>query len=110
VDVAVVAEKDVAPEGVRVLVRRKLAVLGRRAPMLEQAEVRLAEDRKGAAPGVVCEVRVEGHGHRLRARAVAADAAGAVDLVVGKLGHQAERLKGKVLGRSHPRRRRRVLA
>ena len=44
-----------------------------------------------------------GHGHDLRARAAAADAPEAVDLVVEKLEHQVERLKGKLVGRSHPR-------
>jgi len=43
-----------------------------------------------------------GHGHTVRARAAAHDAPVAVDLVVDKLEHQVERLKGKLLGGRTP--------
>ncbi|MGH9017066.1 MAG: HPF/RaiA family ribosome-associated protein [Acidimicrobiales bacterium] len=44
----------------------------------------------------------------MRARAAAHDVPVAVDLVVDKLEHQVERLKGKLMGRSHPRHARQV--
>ena len=104
-EVDVHGRKAQVPDEVRVLAQSKLAKLGRLAPVLERAEVRLTEDRDAPTTARhVCDVTVEGHGHVLRARARAHDLAVAVDLVVDKLEHQAERLKGKLVGRSHPRR------
>jgi putative sigma-54 modulation protein len=109
VDVDVVGRKDVVPESVRARAKAKVEKLGRLAPVLERAEVRLAEDRDApVASRQLCEVTMTGHGHTLRARAVAHDLAEAVDKVVDKLEHQVERLKGKLLARSHPRRGRAV--
>jgi len=104
VDVAVQGRKQTAPDEVRELARAKVAKLGRLTPVLERAEVRLSEDRDAPGSGrTVCEVTITGHGHTLRAKAGAHDAAVAVDKVVNKLEHQVERLKGKLVGRSHPR-------
>ncbi|MHB8682434.1 MAG: ribosome hibernation-promoting factor, HPF/YfiA family [Acidimicrobiales bacterium] len=106
-DVDVRGRKATVTDGVRAQAQTKVAKLGRLAPVLERAEVRLSEDRD--APGAarqVCEVKIEGHGHVLRARAAANDLLVAVDLVVDKLEHQVERLKGKLIGRSHPRKSR----
>jgi ribosomal subunit interface protein len=105
VDVAVIACKDVVPEDVQAVARSKVAKVGRRAPVLEQAQVRLAEARDEPGLPFVCEVTMVGHGHRVRAKAAAREVAAAVDLVVEKLEHQVERLKGKQLARSHPRHR-----
>jgi len=104
-DVDIVGRKDDVPDELRVRAKAKVERLGRLAPVLERAEVRLAEDRD--APGAarkLCEVTITGHGHTVRARAVAHDLAEAVDKVVDKLEHQVERLKGKLVARSHPRR------
>jgi len=107
VDVAVLGRKETAPEAVRALAQAKVAKLGRLTPVLERAEVRLSEDRDAPGSGrKVCEVTITGHGHTLRAKAGAHDVAVAVDKVVNKLEHQVERLKGKLVGRSHPRRAR----
>jgi len=97
--------KDSVPDGVRKHAKAKLSKLERLAPVLERAEVRLSEDPEAPSTGRhVCEVTVEGHGHVLRARAKSHDLLVAIDLVAAKLHHQAERLKGKLVGRSHPRR------
>jgi ribosomal subunit interface protein len=105
VDVAVLGRKDTVPEEVRALAQAKVAKLGRLTPVLERAEVRLSEDRDAPGSGRrVCEVTMTGHGHTLRAKAAARDMLVAVDKVVDKLEHQVERLKGKLVGRSHPRR------
>ena len=101
------ARKATVPEEMRTQAVTKLSKLGKRAPVLERARVRLAEDPE--APGAtrhVCDVTLEGHGHVLRAHAAASDLPVAVDLVVEKLEHQVERLKGKLVGRSHPRKSR----
>ena len=106
-DVAVLGRKDTVPDEVRVLAQAKVAKLGRLNPVLERAEVRLSEDRDASGSGRrVCEVTITGHGHTLRAKAAARDVLVAVDKVVDKLEHQVERLKGKLVGRSHPRRAR----
>ena len=47
---------------------------------------------------------LRGHGHELHGpRAEATDPLTAVDVVVEKLERQVERLKGKLIARSHPR-------
>jgi putative sigma-54 modulation protein len=107
VDVNVIGRRSAVPETVRARARAKVAKLGKLAPALEHAEVRLAEDHDApAARRHVCEVTMEGHGHVLRARAGASELQVAVDLVIEKLEHQVERLKGKLVGRSHPRKSR----
>jgi len=107
VNVDVFGRRSAVPDTLRARARSKVAKLGRLAPVLEQAEVRLAEDRDAPVSSRhVCEVTMEGHGHVVRARARAAELEVAVDLVVDKLEHQVERLKGKLVGRSHPRKSR----
>jgi putative sigma-54 modulation protein len=106
-DVDIVGRKDEVPDEVRARAKAKVEKLGRLAPVLERAEVRLAEDRDApVAARKLCEVTLTGHGHTVRARAVAHDLAEAVDRVIDKLEHQVERLKGKLIARSHPRRSR----
>jgi len=105
VDVDVFGRKSRIPEAVRAQAVTKVTKLGRRAPVLEHAEVRLTEDNDApASRRHMCEVTMAGHGHVVRARARAAELPVAVDLVIEKLEHQVERLKGKLLARSHPRR------
>ena len=48
-DIAVLGRKAVVPDGVREHARTKVAKLGKLAPVLERAEVRLGEDHD--APG-----------------------------------------------------------
>ena len=103
-DVFVLGRKQSVPDEVRTLAQAKLAKLARLAPVLERAEVRITEGRDTAGVArQVCEVTMTGHGHTVRAKAAAHDAPVAVDLVVDKLEYQVERLKGKLVGRSHPR-------
>jgi putative sigma-54 modulation protein len=105
VDVAILGRKETVPDEIRALAQAKVAKLGRLTPVLDRAEVRLSEDR--AAPGsgrTVCEVTMTGHGHTVRAKAAAHEVPVALDKVVDKLEHQVERLKGKLVGRSHPKR------
>jgi ribosomal subunit interface protein len=105
VDVAVLGRKETVPDDVRALALEKMTKLGRLNPVLERAEVRMTEERLAAGTGTrVCEAVLTGHGHTLRAKAVARDPVAALDKVVDKLGHQVERLKGKRVARSHPRR------
>ena len=89
----------------RASVEEKVTRLARFVDGMERAEVRFSEERNPRiAEREVCEVTVHGRGHIVRARATAPDTFGAVDRVVDKLEHQMEKLKGKLVGRSHPRR------
>jgi len=104
VDVDVNGRKAEVPDGVRELAQTKVARVVRRAPVFDKADVKLGVDpRAPAAANRVCEVVVTGHGHTLRASAGTHDFPSAVDIAVEKLERQVERLKGKLLARSHPR-------
>ena len=86
-------------------VGEKLVRLQRFLDGMERAEVRFIEERNPRiAEKEICEVTLHGHGHVVRARASAPELLLAVDRVVEKLEHRLARLKGKLLGRSHPRR------
>ena len=72
---------------------------------MERADVLFSEERNPRiSEKEVCEVTMHGHGHIVRAKAAATDCFAAVDRVVDKLEHRMEKLKGKLIGRSHPRR------
>jgi putative sigma-54 modulation protein len=95
---------DVSPT-LRATVEEKVGRVGRFFEGIERAEVRFVEEANPRiAAREVCEVTMHGHGHVVRARAAATDPYAAVDRVVDKLEHQMTKLKGKLLGRSHPRR------
>jgi len=104
VEIAFVGSTKTVPEPVREVTAAKLSHLGRLAPVLERAEVRFTWDPvRPVHARNVCEVKMTGHGHTVRARAAGRDEPGSVDLVVAKLEHQVERLKGRLIARSHPR-------
>ena len=89
----------------RASVEEKVTRLARFLDGMERAEVNFAEERNPRiSEKEVCEVTLHGHGHVVRAKAAASDSFAAVDRVVDKLEHRMEKLKGKLLGRSHPRR------
>ncbi len=91
-------------ESLRDAVEEKVGRLGRFLDGMERADVRFTEERNPRiSEKEVCEVTMQGHGHVVRAHAAASDALVAVDLVVDKLAHRLQKLKGKLVGRSHPR-------
>lgn len=93
------------PKQLRTAVEEKVSRLARYLEGMERAEVRFLEERNPRiADKEVCEVTLHGHGHVVRARAAGSEPLIAVDRVVDKLGHRLEKLKGKLVGRSHPRR------
>ncbi|MHB1502719.1 MAG: ribosome hibernation-promoting factor, HPF/YfiA family [Acidimicrobiales bacterium] len=103
-DVAIRCHEASVPEDLRTLTEAKVAKLARYAPVLEYADVRLAEFSSGpATQRGLCEVTIVGHGHVLRTRTWGHDLPSAVDRAVDKLTHQAMRLKGKLVRRSHPK-------
>jgi putative sigma-54 modulation protein len=104
VNVDISGRKAEVPDEVRELAQTKVTRVVRRAPVFDKADVKLEVDPHApAAANRVCEVVVTGHGHTLRASAGAHDFPTAVDIAVEKLERQVERLKGKLLARSHPR-------
>jgi len=95
---------EVSPT-LRATVEEKVGRVGRFFDGMELAEVRFIEEQNPRiSDREICEVTMRGHGHVVRARASAADAFAAVDIVVDKLEHQMTKLKGKLVSRSHPRR------
>lgn len=89
----------------KAIVEEKVSRVGRFLEGMERAEVRFVEERNPRiAEKELCEVTMHGHGHIVRAKAHAADAQQALDRVVDKLEHRLEKLKGRLLLRSHPRR------
>jgi putative sigma-54 modulation protein len=91
--------------GLKATVEEKVTKLGRYLEGMERAEVWFSEERNPRiADKEICEVTMHGHGHIVRAKAAASDPHAAVDRVVDKLEHRMEKLKGKLVGRSHPRR------
>ena len=104
-DISIRHGKVEVPPSLRAAVEEKVARVARHLDGMDNAEVRYLEERNPRiAEKEVCEVTLHGHGHVVRARASAPDAFAAVDRVVDKLEHQMAKLKGKLLGRSHPRR------
>ena len=104
-EIAIASRHCEVSDQLRVTVQEKVTRLGRFLEGMERAEVRFLEERNPRiADKEICEVTMHGHGHTVRARAAAPDAFTAVDRVVAKLGHRLEKLKGKLMGRSHPRR------
>jgi ribosomal subunit interface protein len=103
-DVDILGSHKTIPDDVRERTIAKLGKLGRLGPFLEQAEVRLTQDsERSTANRWACHAVLRGHGHELFGHAEATDALAAVDAVVEKLERQVERLKGKLIARSHPR-------
>ena len=93
------------PEYVKKHTLEKLGKLERFLEGMDTAEVRFTEEKNPRiADRETCEVTLHGHGHVVRAKASATDILAAVDRVTNKLEHSLEKLKGKLVGRSHPRR------
>jgi putative sigma-54 modulation protein len=105
VDVTVQGRNVDVSDQLRTTVTEKVGRLSRLLQGMDHAEVHLFEERNPRIPDKqVCEVVMAGHGHLVRARAASSDALAAVDQAVAKLEHQLAKLKGKLVGRSHPRR------
>lgn len=93
------------PDYVKQHTLEKLGKLERFLEGMDTAEVRFTEEKNPRiADRETCEVTLHGHGHVVRAKASATDILAAVDRVTAKLEHSLEKLKGKLVGRSHPRR------
>ncbi len=104
-EITVGGRKVEVSRSVREAVEEKVGRLGRFLDGMERADVVFTEERNPRiSEKEVCEVTLYGHGHVVRARAAASETLAALDLVVAKLTHRLEKLKGKLVSRSHPRR------
>ncbi len=104
-EITVGGRKVEVSRSVRDAVEEKVGRLGRFLDGMERADVVFTEERNPRiSEKEVCEVTLYGHGHVVRARAAASETLAALDLVVAKLTHRLEKLKGKLVSRSHPRR------
>lgn len=105
-DVSVSSRNIELTEALRDMTTDKIGRLSRFLDGMERAEVHFFEERNPRiADKDVCEVTMDGHGHHVRAKVAAGDPFAAVDAAVNKLEHQLHKLKTKLVGRSHPRRR-----
>lgn len=84
------------------LTRSKLERLDKYVPGLERADVHFSEERNPRiSDKEVCEVTVEGDGHRVRTKVTAPDPYTAIDLAAEKLEHQFHKLKTKLHRHEH---------
>lgn len=103
-DIAIRCRNVEVPTDLRSLVAEKINRLERFLDGMDRAEIRFSEERNPRiADKDICEVTVVGHGHVVRARAAGTDTLVAVDRVMDKLEHRLTKLKGRLVGRSHPR-------
>jgi ribosomal subunit interface protein len=106
VDVVIAHGRRIVSDEVRALTVEKVGRLGHLCPGLDRAEVHFSEEHNPRiANSECCEVVMTGHGRSIRARATGPVPLVAVDLVVDKLEHQLEKIKGRLVGRSLPRHR-----
>jgi putative sigma-54 modulation protein len=89
----------------RAATEEKISRLSRHHDGWEHAEVNFFEERNPRISAKeVCEATLRGHGKIIRAKAASTDALGSLDRVVDKLEHQIEKLKSRLISRSHPKR------
>lgn len=104
-DVSIRGRNVELTDALRAAAEEKVSRLSRFLDGMDHVDIQFYEERNPRiAQRDVCEVTFKAHGHLLRAKAAAADPFAAIDGVVDKLEHQIEKLKGKLIGRSHPRR------
>ena len=95
---------DISP-ALRAAAEEKIGRLSRFLDGMHRAEVHFFEEHNPRiAAKEVCEVSLEGRGHRVRCKVAAADGFAAIDLAVAKLEHQLYKLKSKLV----PRKARRI--
>ena len=92
-------------ERLRTATQEKISRLSRHHEGWEHAEVHFSEEKNPRiSDKEVCEATLRGHGRIIRAKAASADALTALDKVVDKLEHQIDKLKSRLISRTHPKR------
>ena len=88
----------------RAAAEEKVGRLSRHHEGWEHAEVQFLEERNPRISAKeVCEATLRGHGRIIRAKAASADSLTSLDKVVDKLEHQIDKLKSRLISRSHPK-------
>lgn len=96
------SRKTVVTERLTDLTREKIGRLDKFVPGLDRADVHFFEERNPRiTEKEVCEVTVEGHGHRVRTKVSAPDPYTAIDRAYEKLEHQLHKLKTKLYRHQH---------
>jgi len=105
VEVTVRGRNVEVTDRLRTAAQEKVSRLARHHEGWEHAEIHFFEERNPRISAKeVCEATLRGHGRIIRAKAASADAMASLDRVVDKLEHQIEKLKSRLMSRSHPRR------
>ncbi len=92
-------------ERLRAAAQEKIGRLSRHHEGWEQAEVHFSEEKNPRiSDKEVCEATLRGHGRIIRAKAASADSLTSLDKVVDKLEHQIDKLKSRLISRTHPKR------
>jgi putative sigma-54 modulation protein len=105
VEVTVRGRNVEVTDRLRTVAQEKVSRLSRHHDGWEHAEVHFSEEKNPRISAKeVCEVTLRGHGRIIRAKAASADTYASLDRVIDKLEHQMEKLKSRLLSRSHPRR------
>jgi putative sigma-54 modulation protein len=88
----------------RAAAEEKVGRLSRHHEGWEHAEVKFLEERNPRISAKeVCEATLRGHGRIIRAKAASADSLTSLDKVVDKLEHQIDKLKSRLISRTHPK-------
>ncbi len=88
----------------RTAAEEKVGRLSRHHDGWEHAEVHFIEERNPRISAKeVCEATLRGHGRIIRAKAASADSLTSLDKVVDKLEHQIDKLKSRLISRTHPK-------
>ena len=88
----------------RTAAEEKVGRLSRHHQGWEHAEVHFIEERNPRISAKeVCEATLRGHGKIIRAKAASADSLTSLDKVVDKLEHQIDKLKSRLISRTHPK-------
>ncbi len=101
--IAISSRKTVVTPRLEEVTRDKIERLEKFLEGMERADIHFSEEKNPrlADRKEVCEVTMQGHGHRVRCHVAAPDAFTAVDLAVEKLEHQLHKLKTKLVQRQH---------
>jgi putative sigma-54 modulation protein len=105
VEVTVRGRNVEVTDRLRTAAQEKIGRLSRHHEGWELAEVHFSEEKNPRISAKeVCEATLRGHGRIIRAKAASADALASLDKVVDKLEHQIEKLKSRLMSRTHPKR------
>jgi putative sigma-54 modulation protein len=104
-DVTIRGRNVEVTDRLRAATEEKIGRLSRHHDGWEHAEVNFIEERNPRISAKeVCEATLRGHGRIIRAKAASTDPLGSLDRVVDKLEHQIEKLKSRLISRTHPKR------